>query len=295
LRLATRGSPLALAQADLVAAALGGAEIVVVRSRDGEPGDKSRFVSAVEEALSQGEADLGVHSAKDLPGELGDGLALVGVPGREAPEDACVGAAGSLAELAEGARLGTSSLRRTSQLLALRPDLEVAPLRGNVDTRLQRLADGDFEAVILATAGLARLGRGNEASFLFGIDELVPAPGQGTLALEARADDDAARAAAAAITEPAALAELTAERAAVGVLGASCMTPVGLCARLDGERLELHGYAGLPDGSEWVRDDLAGDPGDPAALGAELAERMLAAGAGELLERAAATQPQNGS
>ena len=179
MRLATRGSALALAQAELVAVALGGAEIIVVRSFDGEPGDKSRFVSAVEEALTRGEADLGVHSAKDLPGELEDGLALVGVPGREAVEDACVGDAGSLAELPEGARVGTSSLRRRSQLLALRPDLRVADLRGNVDTRLQRQADGDYEAVILAAAGLARLGREKEASFRFGIDQLVPAPGQG--------------------------------------------------------------------------------------------------------------------
>ena len=141
--------------------------------------------------------------------------------------------------------------------------------------------------MILAAAGLARLGREKEASFRFGIDQLVPAPGQGALALEARADDDEARAAAAAITEPAALIELTAERAAVAALDASCLTPVGLCARLEGDELELHGYAGLPDGSEWVRDRLRGDADQPAALGAALAERMLAAGAGELLERAA--------
>jgi hydroxymethylbilane synthase len=286
VRLATRGSVLALAQAELVAEALGGAEIVVVRSRDGEPGDKSRFVSAVEEALSRGEADLGVHSAKDLPGELAEGLALVGVAGREAVEDACVADAGSLAGLPRGARVGTSSLRRRSQLLALRPDLEIAELRGNVDTRLERRLAGDFDAIVLAAAGLARLGRADEAAFRFGIDELVPAAGQGALALEARADDHVARAAAAGITESAALVELTAERAAVGTLGASCFTPVGVCARLDGGALTLDGYAGLPDGSEWVRDRLDGDAGDPGGLGVELANRMLAVGAGEILERA---------
>lgn len=288
MKLATRGSALALAQAKLVATALGGAEVVVVSSRDGEPGDKSRFVSAVEEALASGEADLGVHSAKDLPGELAEGLALVGVPGREAVEDACVGDASSLDELPKGAQVGTSSLRRRSQLLALRPDLDIVDLHGNVDTRLQRRADGDYDAVVLAAAGLARLGREGEAAFLFGIDQLVPAPGQGTLALEAREDDDDARAAAAAITEPAALIELTAERAAVAALDASCMTPVGVCARLDGDELELSGYAGLPDGSEWVRDRVGGAAEDSAALGAALAERMLAAGAAELLERAEA-------
>ena len=286
MRLATRGSALALAQAESVAAELGGAEIVVVSSRDAERGDKSRFVSAVEDALLAGDADLGVHSAKDLPGELAEGLALAGVAGREAVEDACCAEARSLAELPEGARVGTSSLRRRSQLLALRPDLEIGELRGNVDTRLARRAAGDYDAIVLAVAGLRRLGRAEEIAWSFEIDDLVPAPGQGALALEARAGDAAARAAAAAITEPAALIELTAERAAVTALGATCDTPVGICARLEEGSLRLHGYAGLPDGSEWVRDRLDGDPSDPASLGAALAERMASAGAAELLQRA---------
>ncbi len=286
MRLATRGSALALAQAEQVATALGDAEIVVVRSRDAEAGDKSRFVSAVEDALAAGEADLGVHSAKDLPAALQDGLALVGVAGREAAEDVCIGPAGGLDELADGASVGTGSLRRRSQLLALRPDLEVTELRGNVDTRLGRQAAGDFDAIVLAAAGLARLGRAAEAAFSFGIDQMVPAPGQGALALEARADDAAARQAAAAITDAAALTELTAERAAVVMLEASCSTPVGICARLTGDTLTLHGYAGLADGSEWVRDRLDGEATDPAALGSALGERMLAAGARDILERA---------
>ena len=219
MRLATRGSALALAQAELVAAALGGAEVVVVRSRDGEPGDKSRFVSAVEEALRSGEADLGVHSAKDLPGDLAEGLALVGVPGREAVEDACVGGADSLTELPEGARVGTGSLRRRSQLLARRPDLEVADLRGNVDTRLQRQADGDYDAIVLAAAGLARLGRGAEASFRFGIDELVPAPGQGRSRSRPEPTTMTLARQRLRINEPGALdLSLTAERAAAAAL-----------------------------------------------------------------------------
>jgi hydroxymethylbilane synthase len=287
VRLATRGSALALAQAEQVAAALGGAEIVVVRSRDGEVGDKSRFTSAVEDALVAGEADLGVHSAKDVPGQLADGLALVGVAGREAVEDVCVGGATSIAELSVGANIGTASLRRRSQLLALRPDLQVSELRGNVDTRLARIEAGDFDAIVLAAAGLRRLGRGDQAGFDFAIEAMVPAAGQGALALEGRAGDRHAGDAASAITDATALTEVMAERAAVAQLDASCATPVGVCARADGDVLSIHGYAGLPDGSEWVRDQVVGPTDDPVSLGAELGRRMLAAGAGDILERAA--------
>ena len=289
LRLGTRGSTLALAQAEAVAAALGGAEVVPVRTADVEVGDKARFVRGVERALLDDEVDLGVHSAKDLPGELADGLAIVGVPGREDPADAYVGAAKSVDDVPEGARVGTASVRRRAQLLALRPDLEVTELRGNVDTRLRKLADGEADGIVLAAAGLARLGRYGEIAFRFGADDMVPAPGQGSLALQARSDDSAAAAAAAAITDPQALVELTAERAVVNRLEASCETPVGICARhLDGT-LALAGFAGLPDGSEWVRDAIRGDPDQPVAVAEALAERMLAAGAGELLARAAAS------
>jgi hydroxymethylbilane synthase len=288
VRLATRGSALALAQTESVAAALGGAEVVAVRSDDGEVGDKARFVRGVERALLDGEAELGVHSAKDLPGELPDGLALVGVPGREDPSDAFIGPAGSLAEVPSGARIGTSSLRRRSQLLALRPDLDVADLRGNVDTRLAKLAAGDYDGIVLAAAGLARLGRDAEIAFRFDPAELTPAPGQGCLALEARNDGEEAAAAASRIADRAALVELTAERAAVGALQATCNTPIGLLARFEGDELVMRGYAGLPDGSEWVRDRVAGDPEQPAALGEALADRMLAAGARSILERAEA-------
>lgn len=286
MRLATRGSALALAQAKLVADALGGAEIVPVIGSDGEVGDKARFVRGVERALLEGDAEIGVHSAKDLPGELPDGLELVGVPPREDAADAFVGAASSLAELPDGARVGTSSLRRRAQLLALRPDLEVAELRGNVDTRLRRLAEGELDGVVLAAAGLARLGRAGEASFWFEAEEMIPAPGQGCLALEARSGDAEATGAAAAITDRVALVELTAERAAVAALEATCRTPVGIRARAGDAELAVEGFAGLPDGGEWVRDRVAGDPDQPAALGEALAERMLAAGAGEILERA---------
>lgn len=286
MRLGTRSSALALAQATAVAEALGDAELVPVKTADGEVGDKSRFVRGVERAILDGDVELGVHSAKDLPGELPDGLALVGVPEREDPADAYIGAAGSLADLAPGARVGTASLRRRSQLLSLRPDLEVSALRGNVDTRLARLAEGGLDGIVLAYAGLARLGREDEVSFRFAIEELCPAPGQGCLALEALESDGGAAAAAAAITDRVALIELTAERAAVRTLEASCNTPVGICARLGGDALLVGGYAGLPDGTDWVRDELAGDPEQPVAVGEALAERMLTAGARELLEAA---------
>lgn len=287
LRLGSRGSALARTQAETVAAALGGAEVVAVRTADADVGDKARFVSGIETAILAGEVEIGVHSAKDLPGELPGGLALVGVPGREDPSDALIGSAAALDELPAGARVGTSSLRRRSQLLALRPDLEIAQLRGNVDTRLGRLAAGDYDAIVLATAGLARLGRAGEIAFRFGLDELTPAPGQGCLALEAAAGDERSATAAATISDRAALAELAAERAAVRALGASCDTPVGVCARVDERALVVIGYAGSPDGDAWVRDRVEGDPEQPAALGEALAERMLAAGAGEILAAAA--------
>jgi hydroxymethylbilane synthase len=288
LRLATRGSALAVAQAEWVADQLGGAELVKVRSGDGEPGDKSRFVRGVESALLDGAADLGVHSAKDLPGQQPDGLALAGVPAREDPADAFVGPARSLTEVPEAARVGTASLRRRAQLAALRPDLRIVELRGNVDTRLQKLTDGECDGLVLALAGLRRLGREADAAFSFGVEEMTPAAGQGALAIQAAAGAEEAVTAAGAITDRTALVELTAERAAVAALEATCDTPVGICARLGAADLTIHGFAGLPDGSEWVRDSVEGDAEQPAALGGALAERMLAAGAGELLERATA-------
>ncbi len=177
MRLGTRGSALALAQARLVADLLGGAEIVEVETSGdrGEVGDKARFVKELEEALLAGEVDLAVHSAKDVPATLPEGLALVGVPDRADARDALCGAA-DLSELREGAVVGTASVRRRSQLLAQRPDLQVAELRGNVDTRLRKLAEGEAAAIVLACAGLARLGRSDEGSPM---TDLVPAAGPG--------------------------------------------------------------------------------------------------------------------
>ncbi|HEY1276102.1 MAG TPA: hydroxymethylbilane synthase [Thermoleophilaceae bacterium] len=288
IRIGTRGSALALAQARLVAERLDGeVELVPIttsgdRGAAGPDADKSRFVKEIEEALLAGEVDLAVHSAKDVPAELPDGLAIVAVPERADPRDALCGAA-ALGELAEGAAVGTSSLRRRAQLLALRPDLDLRELRGNVDTRLRRLAEGDFHAVVLAAAGLERLGRGGEG---LPLGELVPAPGQGCLALEARADDGAVAAAAGALTDEPALACLTAERALVEALDATCRTPIGAHAAPDGDALRLTAFVGLPDGSHWIRDELEGSAAEPAPLGREVAERLLSAGAGEVLAEA---------
>ncbi len=284
MRLGTRGSALALAQARLVADLMGGAEIVEVETSGdrGATGDKARFVKELEEALLAGEVDLAVHSAKDVPAALPEGLALVGVPDRADARDALCGVA-SLDDLPEGASVGTASVRRRSQLLSLRPDLEVAELRGNVDTRLRKLADGEHAAIVLARAGLERLGRAHEGTPLTG---LIPAAGQGCIALEARADDAAAAEAGAAVTDPDSLVRLTAERALVTALDATCDTPVGAFARLEGSNLRLIAYAGLPDGSAWVRDEHEGPAADPAALGGEVAQRMVAAGAGEILDEA---------
>jgi hydroxymethylbilane synthase len=249
-------------------------------------GDKSRWVKEIEEELLEGRADLAVHSAKDVPGELPDGLSIVGVPERADARDAVCGAAG-IAAIPEGAVVGTSSLRRCSQLLAVRPDLTIESMRGNVDTRLRKLREREYDAIVLARAGLDRLGVDEGEPIDAAI--LTPAPGQGCLALEARTDEADVIELAGAVTDRRALVELTAERALVTALDATCHTPVGAHARLDGTTVTVEAYAGLPDGSAWIRDRVEGDAADPSALGRELGERMLAAGAGALLAQAEAS------
>jgi hydroxymethylbilane synthase len=283
VRIATRGSALALAQARWVAERVdGGAELVplvTTGDRRRAVDDKREWVAELEDALLCGEADLAVHSAKDVPAALADGLALVAAPPREEPRDALVGAP-SLEALPQGARVGTASLRRTAQLRARRPDLDVVELRGNVDTRLRKLADGEADALVLAAAGLRRLGREEEIDCLL---DLVPAAGQGTLAIEARAGDEAAREAVRGLGDTEAEAALACERALVAALGADCRSAVGAHARPSEPTatLEVEAFVGLPDGSHWVTDGLGG--GEPAELGREVARRLLAAGAGELL------------
>ncbi len=285
IRIATRSSALAKAQASQVAELLGGAELVEVSS-DGEVGDKARFVRGVERALLDGEAEIGVHSAKDVPAEMPEGLAIAAVPAREDPADVWIGVGTSLDDVPEGARVGTASLRRRAQLLAARPDLQVSELHGNVDTRLRKLAEGEHDAIVLAAAGLRRLGREGEASFALPGEAMTPAAGQGALVLQARDDDADALEAAGAIGDETALRELTAERAVVALLDATCATPIGVHATAEGEQIEVEAFVGLPDGSEWIRDRVEGEAEEPAAAGALLAERLLSAGARDVLDRA---------
>lgn len=285
IRIATRNSALAKAQAGQVAASLGGGELVEVAS-DGEVGDKGRFVRGVERALLEGEADVGVHSAKDVPAEMAERLTLAAVPAREDAADVWIGVGGSLDEVPEGARVGTASLRRRAQLFAARPDLELRDLRGNVDTRLRKLAEGELDAIVLAAAGLRRLGRYGEAAFALPAETMTPAAGQGALVLQARAGDDASLEAAAALGDEKALRELTAERTVVAMLEATCDTPIGVRATAGAGELQLEAFVGLPDGSEWIRDRVEGEAAEPAAAGALLAERLLGAGARDLLDRA---------
>jgi len=297
IRLGTRGSALALAQANWVAERLQGeVELVPITTSGDKPQpsrgsdplegltDKSRFVKELEEALIAGTVDLAVHSAKDVPSELPDGLAIVGVPERADARDAICGAE-SLESLPEGAVVGTASLRRRAALLALRPDLDVRELRGNVDTRLRRLAEGNFDAIVLAQAGLERLGRSDEGTPI-DADVIVPAPGQGCLLIESRDADDAAVAAVRGFTDMTANTCLIAERSLVRRLDASCRTPIGAHAVATERALWLRAFVGLPDGSQWIRDELEGSAAEPAALGAAVANRMLAAGAAELLAEA---------
>jgi hydroxymethylbilane synthase len=285
IRIATRSSSLAVAQAGQVTAMLGGAELVEVSS-DGEPGDKSRFVRGVERALLEGEADLGVHSAKDLPAELPDGLAIAAVPARENPADAWIGVGSSLDDVPEGARVGTASLRRRAQLLAARPDLDVRELHGNVDTRLRKLAEGELDAIVLAVAGLRRLGREDEIAFTIPAETMTPAAGQGALVIQVREGDEPSAKAVASLGDTMALLELTLERAVVSLLDATCATPIGVHAKVEEKHIIADAFVGLPDGSEWIRDRFEGDSTEPAALGAQLAQRLLSAGARDILDRA---------
>jgi hydroxymethylbilane synthase len=296
MRIGTRRSALALAQAEEVSRLLGDCEIVpIVTSGDRAGGasgeDKSRWVRELEQALARGEVDLAVHSAKDVPAELAEGLELLGAPARAAVEDVICGQR-ALEELPSGARVGTSSIRRAAQLRAARDDLEIVPIRGNVDTRLRKLAEPheELQAIVLARAGLQRLGRESEIAAVLDPQRFVPAPGQGIIALEGRAEDAHAREAVAAITDSQAFACLLAERALARELDASCHTPLGAYAVPAGcGCLQLRAWVGLPDGSAWAGDELLGGFYDPENLGRDVAARLKLAGAAELLMQAEET------
>ncbi len=304
LRLGTRASTLARTQSATIAAMVSdrlGREVELVPvTTEGDVtdaplaslGGAGVFVSALRAALLRGEVDVAVHSLKDLPTHDEDGVALAAVPPREDPRDAVVARDGlTLGELPVGSTIGTGSPRRAAQLAALGLGLEVTDLRGNVDTRLRRVADGDLDAVVLARAGLARLGRQGEITETLDPLQMLPAPGQGALAVECRADDRELVAALSALDDAATRAAVVAERALLATLGAGCSAPVGALAEVvegeEGEELWLRALVLSLDGALSVRMSASGPPGDAFGVGTRLAEQMLDDGAADLMSPAA--------
>lgn len=298
ITIATRGSKLALWQANrvrdqLIAAAPGTeVELLVVKTKGdkildvplAKVGGKGLFVKEIEHALLDARADLAVHSMKDVPAELEDGLEMAAVSEREDPFDALVSTSGAgFDELPEGARVGTSSLRRACQLLARRPDLRIVGLRGNVPTRLGKLAGADFDAVVLAAAGLVRLGFADRITERLDRGLCLPAAGQGALGVETRADDGVGDLVREAIHHRPDAVRVAAERACIGRLGGGCQTPLAAFAvYLDGE-LHIEGLVGRPDGTEIIRGERSGDPAAASELGVALAEELLGRGADAIL------------
>ena len=296
--LGTRASALARVQTELVigllAAARPGLECatkVVTTAGDrtqasGEPlpeiGGKGLFTEALEQALRDGEIDLAVHSLKDLPTEDPDGAVVAAVTRREDVRDCLVARdGGTLADLAPGALVGTSSLRRAAQLRALRPDVEVRSIRGNVDTRVRKVVDGEFDAAVLAAAGVRRLGLEDAVTEWIASETMLPAPGQGALAVQCRADDHALRVLLAELDDPAARAETTAEREFLRALGGGCAAPVAaLAVTTTTPRVRLQGLVAAVDGAEVVR--VRGE-GEPREIGERLADQALAGGADRIL------------
>jgi len=303
LRLGTRGSPLALFQANAVADLLRAragvsCEIVVIRTsgdrlaevRLARIGGKRLFVKEIEDALLAGSIDFAVHSSKDMPAELPAGLTVGAVLPREDARDAIVLPSGTSASLDEAARrlgdaprIGTSSVRRTAQLSRLFPTARFEPVRGNLDTRLRKLDGGDFDALVLASAGLRRLGHADRISTPLPPEACVPAPGQGIIAVEIRTSDAAVRDLVHRIDDPAASAALTAERAVVTRLGGGCQMPIGAHATAAGDRLSLTAIVVSLDGARAVRAEAAGPMADAWRVGARAAERLLTGGAADIL------------
>ncbi len=298
LRIATRKSPLAVWQAEHVAAALrdahpGLAVELVGMSTQGDKildtplariGGKGLFVKELEQGMLAGTADIAVHSMKDVPVELPEGLHLPVIMAREDPRDAFVSNKFStLDDLPQGARVGTSSLRRQCQLLERRPDLELIPLRGNVNTRLRKLDDGEYDAIILASAGLIRLGFNDRIRAFLEPDQSLPAIGQGAIGIECREDDERVNALIAPLHHQATATCVLAERAMNHRLEGGCQVPIAGHAVLEGEQIRLRGLVGSLDGKTIIRGEQRGGAAEAEALGVALAEQLLADGADEIL------------
>jgi hydroxymethylbilane synthase len=293
LRIGTRGSPMAMRQTALVRdrlvaahpdlASAGAVEIVTIRTtgdrvqdrRLAEIGGKGLFTKEIEEALFAGQIDLAVHSLKDVETWLPDGLEIVCILPRDDPRDAFLSAkAPSLAGLPRGASIGTTSLRRQAQLLRRRPDLRIVPIRGNVDTRIRKLDAGEVDALVLALCGLERLGEARLATEILPRDVMLPAVGQGALAIEGRAGDDRLRRLLEPLHDPRSAACVGAERAMLAALDGSCRTPIAGLAELDGDRLTLEGLLLKPDGSAEIRARSTGGIGEAEVLGSELGREL---------------------
>ncbi len=297
LRIATRRSPLALWQAEHVAERLRSlnpgtrVELVPLVTKGDQLldsplsrlGGKGLFVKELERAMLDGEADLAVHSMKDVPAAFPDGLGLAAILAREDPRDALIGAP-SIEALPQGACVGTASLRRQLQVQAARPDCRIRLLRGNINTRLAKLEAGEYDAILLAASGLKRMGFEDRISRILEPEDMLPAVGQGALGIECRLDDTATRAAVQALNDDESNLRVRAERALGHCMGGSCQLPVAAYALREGNDLWLRGLVGSPDGQRVVRDEIRGPASAGEALGQELGQRMLAAGGQDILD-----------
>jgi hydroxymethylbilane synthase len=302
LRIGSRGSQLALWQANHISALLRarGHEVAieiihttgdkitdVPLAQVGAKGGlgKGIFTKEIEDALAAGRVDLAVHSLKDLPTELPSGFELAAITQREDARDAfCSRIYAKIEDLPQGARVGTSSLRRHAQLKAIRRDLDIQPLRGNVDTRLRKLEQGEYDAIILAVAGLKRLGKMELVRQIISVETMCPAAGQGALALEIREGDDETRQHLAFLNDAAARAATTCERALLNRMGGGCQVPIGALAEMQNGKLHLEAVVADPDGSKLLRESRDGNPNDPEQLGDAVGEALLGGGGDEILE-----------
>lgn len=297
IKIGTRGSKLALAQANFIAEFLADksnlkSELVIIKTTGdimsdvplANMGGKEVFVKELETALLSGAIDLAVHSLKDLPSRLPDGLLLGAITKREDSRDCVISRFGErLGELVKGAFIGTSSLRRQAQLLAYRPDFHVEPLRGNLDTRIRKLREGACDAIVVSSAGVRRLGLESEITELLDCSRMLPAPGQGTLGIEIKDNNPEVAALIQICNDPATSAICRAERAFLDGLGGGCQVPIGAYAIIDGETLCLEGLVGDPDGKRVLRDKFQGSVSQPEFAGYSLAEKLLNEGASEIL------------
>lgn len=295
--LGTRGSDLAMYQAQSVAWLLQKrhVELSVKVRKISTSGDKIQdaplarignvglFVKEIETALLNEDIDLAVHSCKDLPTDVPEGLAISAYGKREDPRDVFIGSANSLDDIPMGGKIGTSSLRRRSQLLALRPDLKLVDIRGNVDTRIRKIEEQGLDGTLLAAAGVKRLEREDEIAFYFSVDEMVPAVGQGVIAIETRAEDAAINKLVSVHNDEDSNVAVRCERALMKRLEGGCQVPIGGHATVHGSTLQLRAFLGSIDGSKFIRDRIEGPLAEAEELGIKLADRMLDAGGKEIL------------